>query len=370
MRCIQLDFLNKDTAANGFTYQLRTAFLLGNTVNCIGTSAFYISFKHFYTRLSVKQKVDLVSKSADNDENTKELIDIYYHHLQTMKKWKHPPQNVFMAHKRIENAIEIIVSSWADQIYEAIKTAGLEDMVNICENDVFDIYDINRELSLTSRIYLHPKDVLNNQSPTNAVQNSIWLMPNALHHNKFFENNIIITDGLIKENEPYLIKFFEFSCINTLSITQLVSVKNQLKESLVSFRNDMEIWAKKCYAGSGNQFAQETLLAHIPMLQNELDSNLILQHNQSLHPRNTNSTSIFIGEISPISFWKYHLYFSIITEEEFEELSNNYNAAEPYHIPVLVFCPFESLEYGTYDGVEIQEEAQEVLPVKKSISLD
>jgi hypothetical protein len=369
MHCIQLDFPHPDTPAKVLAYQIKTAYLLSDSFNCIGTTAFLIYFKDHFDSISLNRKVKIVSKNPDLDPDVQEAFDIYFANQKKMKGLKHPSNDIFKVHKRIENAIEGMVNIWRDDIYKNTVDAGLEGMIDLCELGVFDLYNVGRNVNDVNTMNLHPKSVLQFQVPENAVRNSIWLMPFVFHHNLFVEKDIVTTPNLIEPNQPYLIKFFEFTNINTLNVTQLVSVKNQLNDNLVAFKEATAIWATKCYAGGGFDFLKESVLPLIDAMQHELDSNLILQHNQSLHKLDKNSLQIYVGEVLPVSLWKYYLHFEVINKEEFDELVNDYNAAPPYLIPVLLFSPFESLQLLTLEAPE-QSTETEIMPVKKFINVD
>ena len=86
MRCIQLDFASEAISGSFYSYQIKAAYMIADSINVIGNSAFCISFKHFYSQLSLERKVKLLYRNGACEEELKETIEEYYSFHKIIKQ--------------------------------------------------------------------------------------------------------------------------------------------------------------------------------------------------------------------------------------------------------------------------------------------
>jgi len=371
MRIIHFDFSDQLQIDQFFAYQLKVAYILSDVLNAVGNCPFAITFEKSQATMTIDEKVYLVDKVENADEELKGLIELYFEVRKNFKSMKHPPNNIFLNYKNVQNAMGIALKTWESSLIDYFKKAGYIGLLNVCAKNVFDIYYLEDGEESEGR--LNNLDLLTNKSPKNAIDNSIWSMPTWFYVDNFFDKQAISDIKSISDKKPYFIKCLDLPNINFISIAELTAIKNQISSSIQNFKAKTDLWAQQCYQTKGGAtYFKENIYPIIPSIQKVIDDNPIIQHCLS-QPAGSVKISLFLGEVTPPILWKYYLYFKQITEMEYNNLMNGYKSLKKYTIPVLLFMNVNSdLKLTTLPKAEAEiiVPQTDVLAVRKHINID
>ena len=368
MICLQVDAKDGDIHTLMYAYQIRTAILLAKTVNVIGNTGFMIFFEDYFNSLTHIQKVKFLLRSTDaSDLETVAYYEDYIKAHKDFAKMKHPPRDLFIAFKRMENTMDKVVDEWKDNLLEGIKNLGLKDLFLLHQKDVFVASTYTIEENRDDDVFKSKGKLITHQIPKDTARKSVWMMPIAFCNNETFGQNLVL-DIETENNEPYFIEAFKLPNVNKLSLTEIKSIKNQFAAPLQQFNEAVDNWATQCYEGSGKEIFKHTIAPLLPLVKETIDVNLILQHLSNVD-KNTLNHTIYFGEVSPVHILKWHLLQNFITQEEYEDYINQYQLKNPHTVPIMLFSglnKFDIINKKTEENVE----EFEVKSVKKFIDID
>lgn len=266
-----------------------------------------------------------------------------------------------------------MIDEWLYDLEISNHLHGLGGLNSLFEENVFEAFNLGGIPGLEKDSYVTAWDVLYNELPLKASKNSIWLMPTAFYHEKYFETLVSTTIDTIEEDVPFLIKCFDFPNINNLTPTQLASVKTQLSLSIQSFKKACDEWATLCYKSNGREYFLNQLMPTLPELSAAIDDNPVLNHVKSIQELQCNII-IYMGEVSPMIIWKFYKENKVITEEEFNMFESIYGTRDNFTFPIMLFTnEYSGFELGKGEFDEIEEkgiEEEDIVAVKKHISVD
>ena len=375
MHFIQLDIPNNGGLDSPFAFQIRTAYLLSDVSNIIGTSTFLITFDHVVKNLTVPQLCELVMRDSDKQDPVLiKIIDAYAEMGKQLKEMKHAPTKLFIAYKSFENTLRKALNSWTDGVADHVKKTGYKGIFELYEENSFVFYHPSISIPITNNTHIDILQVLRNKAPMNAINTSIWLMPLTFYTTNIYDCDAITELNLIEENKPYLIKCLTLSNQLFASTTELTAIKHQLENEIIPFKTAMEEWAIACNKETnGIDCFKNKVFPTIAQTQRTLDNNTLLKHLQVIDAGKI-SISLYMGEVPPPTLWKYYKDSGMLNEDEFATLVEEYKASLPYTVPVILFIPDDS-PFQRYNLTEKQEEIErnelnEVLIPKKSIMID
>ena len=375
MHFIQLDIPNNGEIDSHFAFQIRTAYLLSDVTNIIGTSTFLITFDHVVKNLTVPQLCELVMRDVNKQDPVLiQIIDAYMEMGKEMKGMKHAPNKVFIAYKSFENTLRKALNSWTGGVAEHVKKTGYNGIFELYDENTFAFYHPSIETPYTNKTHIDVLEVLRNKAPINAIGTSIWLMPLTFYTTDYYDCDAITDINLIEENKPYLIKCLTLSNQLFATTTELTAIKNQLNNEIIPFKTAMEEWAIACKRETnGIDCFKNKVFPTIPETQHTLNNNTILKHLKIIDVSKI-SISLYMGEVTPPTLWKFYKTSEMLKENEFAALVEEYNANLPYTVPIILFIPDDApfKRYNIAEKIEELEKSEldDVFVPKKSIMID
>lgn len=371
MRCIQLDFAPGLESAAPSAYGIRAAYLLSDYLNLIGNSTFLITIEEVLKSFSFIQRIKLMKNMPFCDPLMVEVIEDYLYFQKEFKAMKHPPNSVFLAGKKMESALDTLMKDWIIDFNRNLNRDGFGDLLELIDDNCFDIHSIDETEGNSRRGHLCALEVLNNKQPEGAIGNSIWMMPTIFYHTNFFETLIATSVDMIEDDMPYLIKAFEFPNLNILNITELKSIKTQLSSQLLTYKTAANDWAEHCYKSGGTDMFINKVFPTFTHLQETLKNNPILNHLMCIK-EGQYTVSFYMGEVSPLIFWKYYHHHGLLTDEAYNDNVEKYNHLPNYTIPIMFYTP--TIGGFVLEGEEIEsaepDTVEEIQAVRKHINID
>ena len=371
MRCLQLDFAPGLETSAPSAFGIRAAYLLSDHFNLIGNSTFLITIEEILNSFSFIQRIKLIKTMPFCEPALVEIIENYLHFQKEFKAMKHPPNNVFLAGKKMESALDTMMKDWIIEFKKNLHRDGFGDLLELIDDDCFDIHNADQTEGNSHRGHLCTLEVLKNLQPDGATGNSIWMMPDMFYHTNFFETLVATSVDMIEDDMPYVIKAFEFPNLNILNITELKSIKTQLNNQLVTFKKVAGEWAEQCYKSGGTELFINKVLPTFTDLQGIIDKNPILNHLVCIK-EGQYTVSFYLGEVSPLILWKYYHYHGMITEEAYNDIVDKYNDMPNHTIPIMFYTPTIAglvLE-GEEDETAELEAVEDIKTVRKHINID
>jgi len=371
MRILHYDFSDQLPIDRFFAYQLRVAYILSDVLNAAGFCAFAMTFEEIQASMTVDEKVFMVEKVEKLDEEMKELVELYYQVKKQFKSLKHPPNNLFLNYKKVQNAMGIALKTWESGLVDYFKKTGHSGMMSLCDTGGFEFFYSDEGKESEGR--LDPVRILTNKCPKNAIDLSIWSMPTWFYVDNFFSKEAITNIKSISDKRPYFIKCLDLPNFNFLTIAEIQAIKNQIGSKIQDFKTKTDSWAQQCYqTKGGSAYFKEHIYPTFPTLQEAIDENPIIQHCISQRGGEL-MISLFLGEVAPPILWKYYLHFKQITELDYDELMADYKKSEKYTLPVLLFMNLgNNLKLTVLPKMEeeIIVPQTEVVAVRKHIDID
>ena len=373
MRCLQLDFSSPEFEETGFAIQIRLGYLLSDMINVVGCTSLIMTIENVIRNQPLSKKAKILYNSQLCNPDLIANLEFYFDQQKQLKSLKHPSNNVFLAVKKIEKAVELMIDERLYELEISNHRHGFAGLDSLFERDVFEIHNIGGIPGVETESHVAAWDVLYNEFPIKARKNSIWMMPTAFYHEKYFETLVATSIEEIEDDMPFLIKCFDFPNMNSLTPTQLASVKTQLSLSTQTFKKACDEWATLCYKSNGREYFLNKLLPTLPELSAAIDGNPVLNHVKSIKEIQCNIT-IYMGEVSPMLIWKFYKENKVITEEEFNMFESIYGTMENFTFPIMLFTNEYSgfeLGIGEFDEIETEGiEQEEIVAVRKHISID
>ena len=364
MRCIQFDFAKGLDSPAPDAFGIRIAYLLSDYFNLIGNSTFLITIEEVLKIFTLPQRVKMLLNMPNCEPDFRMIAENFLDFQKQVRSMKHPPNAVFQAGRKLENAIDTIVQEWIEAFKTNLQRDGFTDLIYLTdyEDNSFEIHNADHPVGKSQKGHLCGMEVLNNLQPENAIGNSIWMQSDSFYHANFFETMVATSVDMIEDDMPYFIKAFDVPNLNILNITELKSIRTQLAAGLIPFKTVMDEWATQCYQSGGKDHFIDKVLPSLAKLQEELDNNPILNHLSSIKEGKI-TISAYLGEVSPLILWKYYHHYKVLTEDEYNTLVNNYDNLPNHTIPILLYMP-------TMGGFELGEEEAEIVEAEIPTSIE
>ena len=371
MKSIQFSFNSKVTTNKQFGYELRAGYILSNVFNTVGITTAMMMFPELWKRMSFETKLKFVEKNTRDNENSVKFYGIFRDIQKRNKSIKHLSGDLLRKYKVIENTVSKALEDYGNAFIALGKDAGINIMTPLWERGLFNAWTIDDSENSKSINSKDKLNVLNHTEPVNANFESVWLMSYDFFKTMLNPKNCCTVVEGIAPNRSFLIKAFELPDLNILSQQELEALNHQLPLQIGGFLETVDDWAKECYKGDATTLFLEALQPMFEVTNNLLSNNDILDHCNSVH-FGKKRTHVFMGAISQIEIWNFYCNEGVISEEEKQELEEEYKNNKPYLVPVMLFGSNEDLyapvEVGEEEDVEVSIE--DVVSAKKFISLD
>ena len=371
MKCIQFDVTKdvEELPANAFG--IRIAYLLSDYINLIGNSTYLITLEATLNTFSLAQRVKLLYDLPNCEDDFKLVAENYFDFTKQVRSMKHPPNNIFLAGRKLEKTIETIVQDWIENFKVNLDKDGFNGLLELSDYINLGIHHADKPVGKSENGHLCGFEVINNLQPLNAIGNSVWMQSSFFYHADFFETMVATSLDMMEDDMPYFIKAFELPNLNILNTTELKSIKAQIKTDLLPFNTMMDEWALQCYKSGGKNYFIEKIFPSFVQIQETLDNNPILHHLSSIKEGKL-SISVYIGEVSPLIHWKFYHHHNMLSDVEYDTLVNNYNELPNHTIPILLYMPTNiGLNLGEEEEESVEEETPTTVEaVRKYINID
>ena len=374
MHFLQIDGPRFNILDSAYGFQIRTSYLFADVSTIVGNTTFLITYDYIIKNLSLTRLCELVLRYPDSPPEIIEIIEGYFQMLKTMKALKHAPNNVFIAFKKVERSIQIAIKPILSGISTHAKSCGFEGIFELYKDDFFVFYNPEVDSISHKNTTINIFKVLANKAPINAIDVSIWLLPNIFYVSDIFDSDAITDINLIEENKPYLIKCITLTNYVFVSPAELTAIKQQLENEIIPFKKAMEQWAMDCHKSTnGIDSFKNKVLPTLKDTQAVIENNALFRHSRSVEAGKM-VIDLHFGEVSPLLLWHYYLLHNVITDEEYNQLIEEYNTISPYTIPVILFAPdnlpFSRIDIEYYSKLGEIKLNTEVTATKKSIDID
>lgn len=374
MNFIQIDYENGGILDGHFGYQIRTSYILADETNIVGHSTFLITFDYIVSKLTVVQMCKLVHATPQNEVELLTVIDAYLDRLKALKAMKHPPTLLYQNFKKFENSLKTTLRSWMGGVSLQAKNAGFEGIFEMFDINKFTFYNPEIENSAPNKNSLNIFSALSNKAPTNAIDVSIWLLPFMFYTTYNFDFDIITDISLIEQGKPYLINSLTLPNYLLVTPTELTAIKLQLQNEIIPFKTAMNEWAIACRSEeNSSEMFKTKVVPTFSDTQAKIDNNEIIKHLKKVETDKI-EIDLMIGEVSPISFWRFYKQHKLLSETQYNTLEEEYNSQKPYTLPVILFQPSNS-KINRLNLKETQNKIEnivqeDIVAARKSISVD
>ena len=374
MHFIQIDLPKYHMLDASFGFQIRTSYLFSDISTIIGNTTFLITYDYVIKNISTARKCELVLKYPDTTQELKTIVDGYFDMVKTLKSYKHAPNNIFVAFKKIENNLLKVINPLLTGISVHAKASGYEGIFEFHTDDIFVFFNAESDSIQNKNTTINVFKVLENKAPKNAIDSSIWLLPNIFYASDIYDFDAITDVSLIEANKPYLIKSIKLTNYNFISPAELTAIKHQLENEILPFKTAMEEWAINCHtATNGVDTFINKVLPTLKDTQDAIENNALLKHTRSVEA-GKKVINLHMGEVTPPMLWRYYMLHEVLTENEYDQLLEEYKTQPPYTIPVIIFAPeripFNRIDIENYAKLKETVVTADVIATKKSIDID
>ena len=371
MKCIQFDVTKDPSNLPADAFGIRIAYLLSDYMNLIGNSTFLMTLEPILKTFSLAQRLKILYNFPYCEPEFKLIAENYFDFQKQMRALKHPTNAVFLAGRKLEKTVEDIIQGWLDNFRVNLNKDGFIGLLELADYISFGLHHADSLPGKSSRGHLCTQEVINNQQPDGAVNNSIWMQSGLFYQADFFETMVATSVDMIEEDMPYFIKAFEFPNLNILNTIELKSIKAQFATELQPFKAMMDEWAVQCYKTGGKDYFIEKIVPSFAHIQEMIDNNPILHHLSSIKEGKV-TASVYFGEVSPLIHWSFYYSHNLLSDIEYNLLVNNYNDLPNHTIPILLFLPtMDGLTLGEKEEETAEEEVPDTIQaVRKFINID
>ena len=369
MHCLQFDIPDKELMEPSNIFQIRTGYVLSTKFELMGISVMLLCISIRFHKMSLHHKAMMVSNFNQNNPESVEAFESYFKFEKQKNSVKHLPKALLVASIMLERDMKAITKDWITNLEDLLTSCGYTGLLSLCKKDEFEYYFFQNSEKSTPTC-LNAVDILTNKEPQKSIDEAIWLLPENLYHEDLFKAGCIKNIDTIRGEENYLIEFLKIPDLNLLTIIELKMLKEQLKEKINDFQKEAEVWASKCYKEkNGANYFKEKVFPMIATVQAAFDENPILNQwsNDNI---NKPVTTVYIGEVTPETIWRFHKMHTTINDETLQEMQAAYALEDNYMIPVMVFAyNTNSLKLQTEAIIDIENRAA-IFGVKKNIRID
>jgi len=305
----------------------------------------------------------------------KERFDEYLADMKNINKIKHKPPKLIILLKRIEKEIDEMFIEFKEWMLQKLMADGLpqlEPLMNANEI-IAQVMNMNDpEKHEEGRCVAASKLLTLSVEKPDEYELCLFFLPPEFLKSEEVLNWNILTSSDKKAADPssiYLEHCFTLPNVNMLTAAELKAVKEQLHSDAQPFLQHADEWLKLSYStetesGTHDFFIKNLLPATRP-INDSIAKNELLKYCSS-GGVSSGSMEIFLGEMPVQEIWKVYKHFGVIKEDTWAKLMEC--KEEPRF---KKRWPVMAMNIPWHPTVQQQgKEQAQVLPVKKSISID
>ena len=338
MQTYQLDFLDGEFINPAYSFQISLSYILSDITTITGHTTVLLYFEHHFKKRNLLDRARIVYDLQKNEPEAMAALQCFFDHHKLIKNLKHPPKDIFLSYKKLENTIDKILKEWVDSLCISLEKNGYYAFSRNFKPGILNCSFWGEENSKPQPVDVSMYKTLSFQLSCEGMDKPIWLLSELFYSHLYFGEGGITTIDSIEEGKPYLIKCLKVPNISLLSCEELDMLKETIAKLTTSFRAETDVWAKQCYTTkNGIDFFKEKLMPLMATVQDAIDTDPLLKQWSNIDSMK-NMTTIYFGEVSPEMLWNYYKDNHLLNEEVHKQLLAEYAAKENHTIPVMVFA--------------------------------
>jgi len=369
MRCISLDFVDKDLIDPAYAYKINVGYILSDYLDIIGHTVFLLTLERRFPKMSLLHKAGIVAAFQKSEPEAKKAFEDFFVQQKQKNSVKHLPTNLFVLSKKYELQMEKVVNEWILLVQTNMRKAGYFSFYYCFDKGIFENHSLVETREEVKGTLIMKQDIFENKAPIDGINKMIWLLTEGFFNDSIYEEAATTNLDLIEDDKPYLIKCLDLPNLNTLTSPEMGNLKDQVNGHITLFKAEAEVWATKCYSGKDNaSYFKEHLFPTMQSVQTAIENDSILKQWSNMDIVKKTS-AVYFGTVSPSMLWKYYKNALIIKPALYDQLMANYLLGERYTIPVMVSAySVDALILETdpvFDGATFEA----ILSVKKHIEV-
>lgn len=320
---------------------LRLCYLIFDSICVGGIAGANFTFEREAKKRTVFEKVSYmfdVENRGDSDHKQTNLKNYnnYFFLTKAVKTVKNPPRGLLFAYNAAGKILSECFDDYVDNVVAIWKSKGYLDIVTLKKDDriietTLTEFTVGEWTQTLKSAPLNAKKVLGLLFSDTHLITSLLVLPKDFLLPQENETHI---------NFPQIISTISFPDTASLTALQLISIREQLKESGHLFRENMDRWVL-----SFNDKTQDNDFKHLEeslkIFQNGINSNQMLIDNQNRIDLDAVTFTIKIGFTSLQNVWNYYRQCKILDDFTIEELINQtyHNSSYPQSIPFMCILP-------------------------------
>ena len=338
MQTYQLDFPDGDFINPAYALQINLSYILSDITTITGHTSMIIYFEHHFKQRSLIDRARILYKFQKNEPEALVALDNFFYNHQLVKNTKHPPSNVFLAYKKLENTVNKILIDWVDKICVQLEKNGFYTFSRNFKPDILNCLYFGPEQPQAKDLNITVYKTFSNQLTNKGMEGPIWLLAEGFYSHLYFGKGATTEIDAVEEGKPYLIKCLKIPNINILSCEELDILRDAFAKLTTSFRAETDAWATQCYTTkNGINHFKEKVMPLMGGVQDAIDNDPLLKQWGNVESVK-NKSAIYFGEVMPEILWEYYKNNGVIPDDEHKQLLDEYAAKENYTIPVMVFA--------------------------------
>ena len=124
MRCISLDFVDKDLIDPAYAYKINVGYVLSDYLDIIGHTVFLLTLERRFPKMSLLHKAGIVAAFQKSEPEAKKAFEDFFVQQKQKNSMKHLPTNLFVLSKKYELQMEKVVNEWILLVQTNMRKAG------------------------------------------------------------------------------------------------------------------------------------------------------------------------------------------------------------------------------------------------------
>ncbi len=384
MRALNFNFKAKQSDRTNDGVALRVGYILCDFLVVCGDYQFSIFIESTFEQISLRRKRMMLRAFYEHSENTNglEILDTYERIAKQYNTIKHPPTNILVAFKKIENHFLRIYAEYVELMVGLMRKEGLTQLKDLIDYDTFDAFYISSANPETMEVDPSNKEMIAShffleKFPKKLEHPDIQLLPSEFFATSAELNHTIYThkDPEATQNDTtYLVPFFTLPWINSFQTNELKLFRKAFLAAGTAFRNKLDEWllmGKKPleFPEKVHFLANEVLAAAAPLLQ-EIAQNPTLHFNTEGHLKEqAYKLQVYYGETTYAHLWQCQQAMNNLEPETWDVIALKLETPEfsEKRVPIMVV---ELVATKPEIIKSLEEQTSVTSFTKKSISLD
>jgi len=369
--------LNVSSHANA----IRIAYLLNNSVVTVGDMIAYIYIDDCLKDADMKHKIEILEKEYRKNNYTEYLnmVLFYKKSSKEMRVIKHPPANLFIAFKRVEDMINKFykhnVTCWADLSRES----GMYELKELIEENEFGFIEATNKNDSTETyteldilVLFHCKK----EERTKEGEFFFHIVTEEFLQFCTINGKIVYTHTdkeALNIKNIYVTKCLRFPLPTILKPVELKAIRIKLLPFCSKYLSMMDFWLKQ-EEDSLEAISLENanrVIENFLTLQEQIKRNELLSHIDDLQKDEEKEIEVYVGEVPYKNLLDYYHHFNVLTEATYQKIMALFEDDDFLYqrMPIQIIATVPKDETNIIKSIETEEESEKLIS-RKSISID